>query len=140
MQINTNLYKSIQMYPNPFCSSFSHSRFIRCPVVHKPLYRPGGPALPPDVMALAAMAMRWIGAAAHRGWASRAASLQRVAMLIDGDQSGVTCVCVVDGVPAGFQIDCGSTFTQTSSALAPKRMPRRGLGSASCLGCRLEIS
>lgn len=83
------------------------------------------------------MAMRWIGAAARRGWASRAASSQRVAMLIDGDQSGVTCICVVDGVPAGFQIDCGSTFTQISSALAPKRVPRRGFGSASCLGRRL---
>ena len=32
-------------------------------------------------------------------------------MLIDvEDQARVTCVCVVDGVLAGFQIDCSRTF------------------------------
>lgn len=70
-------------------------------------------------------------------WASRALSSQRVAMLIDGDQARVSCVCVVNGIPAGFQIDCGSTFTQIAPELAPQRVPRHGLGSASCLGRRL---
>lgn len=58
-------------------------------------------------------------------------------MLIDGDQSRVTCVCVVNGIPAGFQIDCGSTFSHISQELAPRHVPRHGLGSASCLGRRL---
>jgi len=84
-----------------------------------------------------AMAMQWIGAAAWRRLSSRALSSQRLAMFTDGDQARVTCVCVVNGVSAGFQIDCGSTYTQISSALAPERVPRHGLGSASCLGRRL---
>lgn len=58
-------------------------------------------------------------------------------MLIDGDQARVTCVCVVNGIPAGFQIDCGSTFSHISPELAPERVPRHGLGSAACLGRRL---
>lgn len=58
-------------------------------------------------------------------------------MLIDGDQARVTCVCVVNGTPAGFQIDCGSTFSHICPELAPERVPRHGLGSAACLGRRL---
>lgn len=60
----------------------------------------------------------------------------RVAMYVDGDDSRATCLCVVDEVPASFQIDCGSTFTQISPSLAPQRVPRFGLGSALCLGRR----
>lgn len=81
--------------------------------------------------------MQWIGVVARRRLSLRALSTQRLAMFTDGDQARVTCVCVVDGVPAGFQLDCGSTFTQISSALAPQRVPRHGLGSAFCLGRRL---
>jgi len=44
---------------------------------------------------------------------------------------------VVDGVPAGSQIDCGSTFSHIAPELAPQHVPRHGLGSASCLGRRL---
>lgn len=84
------------------------------------------------------MALVRAGAVALERRTCRAFSSQRLAMLIDGgDQSRVTCVCVVDGVPAGFQIDCGSTFSHIAPELAPPHVPRHGLGSASCLGRRL---
>jgi len=69
--------------------------------------------------------------------ACRALSSHRIGILIDGDHSRVTCVCVVNNIPAGFQIDCGSTFSQISPELAPQHVPRHGLGSASCLGRRM---
>lgn len=58
-------------------------------------------------------------------------------MLLEGDGVQVSCVCAVDGRVAGFQIDCGSTFSQIVPSLAPRRVPRLGLGSAQCLGRRL---
>merc|ERR1719188_2961046 len=61
----------------------------------------------------------------------------RVAMLVSGDEARVTCTCAVDGRRAEFQIDCGSTYSQILPSLAPRRVPRHGLGAARCLGRRL---
>lgn len=55
-------------------------------------------------------------------------------MFVDNDSAQVKCVCAVDERCAEFQIDCGSTFTQISSSLAPKLVPRLGLGFARSLG------
>jgi len=58
-------------------------------------------------------------------------------MLVDVDGAELGCICMVGGVPARFQVDTGSTFTQIAPALAPARVSRFGLGSAVCLGRRL---
>lgn len=55
-------------------------------------------------------------------------------MLVDGDNSHVNCVCSVDSQLAQFQIDSGSTYTQILPALAPRHVPRHGLGAAQSLG------
>jgi len=59
--------------------------------------------------------------------------LSRVPMMVDSEQSQVSCICAVNGTAASFQIDCGSTFTQIIPSLAPARVPRYGLGFAKCL-------
>lgn len=57
-------------------------------------------------------------------------------MLVESGDKQVTCICAVDSQLATFQIDSGSTFSQISPSLAPARVPRFGLGVASCLGRR----
>lgn len=85
------------------------------------------------------LAAPWSRLAAPLGrWIQRCRfSIRRKDLLLDSDEKSLSCVCVVNGKAASFQVDCGSTYTQIARSLAPQFVPRHGLGVANCLGRHL---